>query len=54
LELVVATISDVKSECDGRSFSYARKAMICTSLACDVNREWHIGQLLGSKIVRDY
>ena len=26
-------------------FSYAQKAMIHTGLACDVNGEWHIGQL---------
>lgn len=45
LELAVVAISDVNSKRDGRGHTYAQKAMLCTGLACDVNGEWHIGQL---------
>lgn len=45
MELAAAAVSDVNSERDGMGLSYARKAMIRTSLACDVNGQWHVGQL---------
>jgi len=45
LELVAAIVCDVNSERDERGLLYAQKAIIHTGLACNVNREWHIGQL---------